>query len=120
MSQRSRGVDHLNRRMKSARGVEVTYTREGSDPVTITAWDGRTLFAVQPRGEGGARAEWGERDYLIVAADMTEAGLGEPQPGDRITEDGVTYELMPSTTEPAWRWADQERARYRLHCKAVS
>lgn len=120
----SRGADHLNRRLKQSAGVSVIYSRDGESPVPLTVVVGRTLFAVEPRFEGAARAEWGERDYLIVAADMELAGLGEPQAGDRITEllpvEGLTtFELMPDSREPAWRWSDADRTRYRCHMKRV-
>jgi hypothetical protein len=114
----------LPARMKQAGGKSVTYARAGSSDVTLTVWVGRTLFAIEGRGEGAARVEWGERDYLIAAADMADAGLGVPQVGDRITEvlpveGAVTFELMPDSREPPWRWSDADRTTYRLHVKQV-
>lgn len=115
----------LPARMKQCAGKSVTYARSGSSDVTLTAWVGNTLFAIEGRGEGAARVEWGERDYLIAAADMATVGLGEPRAGDQITETlpvegATTFEVMPVAGEPAWRWADGDRTFYRLHAKKVS
>ena len=68
----------------------------------------------------GARIEFGDRDYLITAADLT---FGEPALGDRITESigsegSRTFEVMtPNTGEPAWRYSDQGRTVWRIHTK---
>ncbi len=120
----SRGADALVRRMKAAAGVSVTYTR-GVTSAALTPWVGRTLFARQPTDPGGAAAVWGDRDYLLAVADLAAAGFAAPQKGDRLTETiagtPVTFEVTtPDTGEPAWRYADQTRAIYRLHVKRVS
>jgi len=95
--------------------------RRGNTTIDLTnlAWTGRTVFASNL--EGGARIEFGDRDYLIAVADLT---FGEPRTGDRITETvgGVdyTFEVMtPDTGEPSWRFSDQGRTVYRLHTKQV-
>ena len=108
--------------MKAGAGVTVLYSRSGQSPRTITAWVGRTLFSIAEPGSAGNRVEWGDRDYLIAAIDI--ASLGEPQRGDRITEvlaEGtVVFEVMPPSGEPAWRWSDQQRTVYRVHCKRIT
>jgi hypothetical protein len=101
-------------------GVSVTYTR-GATTRTITALEGRTVFSSQL--DGGPRIEFGDRDYLIEAADLT--AFGEPQLGDRITEViGSTTRVWeiktPGTGEPAWRWSDPGHTRYRVHTVQVS
>jgi len=124
MTLMARGATALVTRMKAAAGVSVTYTR-GASSAALTPWVGRTLFARQPTDPGGAAAVWGDRDYLLAAADLTAAGFGLPQKGDRLTETlagaPVTFEVVtPDTGEPAWRYADQTRLIYRLHVKRVS
>jgi hypothetical protein len=98
----------------------VTYTRGATVLTEVPAVVGRTVFASNQMG--GARVEFGDRDYLIAAADLT---LGEPALGDRITEtiDGaaVVFEIVtPDTGEPAYRWSDGEtRVTWRVHTKRV-
>lgn len=115
----------LNGMLGQAAGVAVTYTR-GATAIDITAASGqatvgRTAFA--SNRTGGARIEWGDRDYFIAAAAI--AALGEPAEGDKVTEtingvECVFKVLLPNTGEPAWRWSDGEtRTTYRLHVKQV-
>lgn len=113
--------DWLNRTLQTAGGVSVVYVR-GVQSLPLTAVVGRTAFAqVGGQNAAGAAVIWGDRDYLITAADLT---LGEPRRGDRITEtiDGVAcvFECMAPGNEPAWRWSDAGRTKYRIHTKQVS
>lgn len=122
MSLRSRGSAALTRRLQQSDGVTVTYTR-GAESATLTAWVGSTLFA-RTLDEPGASVVRGERDYLIPVASLVLGGSTTPQKGDRITETiggaAVTFELQTPTGEPAWRYSDADRARYRVHMKKVS
>ncbi len=116
----SRARDWLPGKVQAAAGVAVTYTR-GATSLSLTAVVGNTLFAAAAE-PGGARVLWGERDYLVIADDLT---LGVPAEGDRIAEviDGttVTFEVMPTDTgEPAFRYSDPQRTVWRLHCKKVA
>lgn len=109
----------LSTGLKDAAGVSVVYSR-GETSLSITAIPGRTVFSSNQ--DGGARIEFGDRDYLIVASDLT---YGEPALGDRIAEtiDGTstTFEVVtPNTGEPAWRWSDPAHTRWRIHTKQVS
>lgn len=113
----SRGQAMLTRRMKQAAGVSVTYTRKGQSITVSAAILGRAVFSSNL--DGGARIEFGDRDYLIAVDDLT---FGAPQLGDRITEsvDGVAcvFEVMtPATGEPAWRYSDPGRTLWRIHVK---
>jgi hypothetical protein len=106
--------------LAAAAGVSVTYSRTGQSSLTITAVPGRTVFSSNQ--DGGARIEFGDRDYLIEASALT---YGAPALGDRIAEviDGVTttFEIVtPNTGEPAWRWSDPSHTRWRIHTKKVS
>lgn len=105
--------------MKQGAGVSVSYSRLGETDLTLTVWEGRTVFASNL--DGGARIEFGERDYLIPVDDLT---YGEPELGDRVTQtlngESVVFEVAtPTTGEPCWRYADAGRTFYRLHCKRV-
>ena len=110
----------LPAQLKLAAAVSVTYAR-GANSINLTPIVGRTVFASNM--DGGARIEFGERDYLIFASDM--ASLGVPAEGDRITEviDGLTsvFEVVPPATgEPAWRWSDPGHTTYRIHMKRAA
>lgn len=115
------GITLLNRLEESAAGVSVTYIR-GAQTLDITAVVGRTAFAQTAPSPGGASLIIGDRDYLIDVADLT---WGEPAEGDRIeqtvNEVDCVFELMrPDTGEPAWRFSDPTRTKYRLHMKQVA
>ena len=119
----SRGQAWLNSKLQTAAGVSTVYAR-GAYTLNLTPWVGRTVFASNL--EGNARIEFGERDYLIPAANLILNGATtEPAIGDRITEtvggESKVFEIMrPSNGEPAWRWSDSSQTRYRIHVKRVS
>jgi hypothetical protein len=144
-----RGQATLVRRMKDSAGRDVVYTRTFQDPqsmpvptrvsITLTAWIGNSLFS-RTQSDPGAAVTWGDRDYLIAAADLVLANLSPltmpppalsdpmltvPRIGDRIAEviAGVptTFEVMPTDNgEPPWRYSDQMRTTVRLHVKRVT
>ncbi len=124
MSLFTRGQALLNRLLAEQSPVGsagVTYTRVGGFAATLPAWVGRTLFALD--SGSAARVEWGERDYLVsVAAFEAAFGPGTlPARGDRITEEGAgIFELQTPTGEAAWRYSDQTRTLFRLHCQRVT
>ena len=111
------GANWLAAQKQEWDSVEIEYVREGT-PLSIVAEVGRTLFTSNL--VNAARVEWGDRDYLILVADLT---FGEPVEGDRITEeingDELTFEVVSPGGEPAWRYSDPHRTRYRVHCKQV-
>lgn len=125
MSLVSRGSAAHKRRAKLSAGVSITYAR-GVDSVELTAWEGRTLFAIESRQEGAARVQWGDKDYLIVASELILDGdTVTPREGDRITqtlpEGDVTFEVLPPNRgEPAWRYSDPQRTILRVHVKEVA
>jgi hypothetical protein len=97
----------------------VTYRRGATVLTGVPAVVGRTAFSSNQLE--GPRVEWGDRDYLIAAADL--AAIGEPAEGDEVEQTiggvPVVFKVLPpGTGEPAWRWSDGEtRVTYRLHCK---
>ena len=121
----ARGQALLNRTFSEYEAVTVIYVR-GELSAPVCAWRGRTLFAVEPKRQGGARVEWGEMDYLLLLADLYDAGFGEPAEGDRIVDTfcepagETTFEVMKNLAEPAWRYSDHGRTRARVHAKRVN
>ena len=120
MNLHQRGQRLLNRvtRSETGTGVSVLYTRGATTaPLVVTPSVEDLDATTQPSPT--ARNLDRERDYLIVLADIVSAGFGVPADGDRITEtlNGVaeTFEVTARRTEPAWRWADAQRTRVRVH-----
>lgn len=116
-----RGMDWLNETHKENCSFEATYTRGGVS-ITITVRLGRTVFA--SNRQGGARIEFGEMDFLIDVADLVISGSAtRPAEGDRlaivIRGTAYTFEIMPISGEPAWRFSDEYRMCFRIHCKEV-
>lgn len=119
----SRGADFLNRALGNAAGQTLTYTR-GVTSDTLTGWAGNEQRDQVQQPSTGTRVNDRERDFLLSYSEMTLAGFDEPAVGDRITEtingDEVTWEVKPRDTEPAWRWSDTTRTRYRVHTRRVT
>lgn len=100
----------------------ITYIR-GAYQISLTgiAWSTAPRFLREP-AEGETSLSQSDRDYMIPAADLTHSGEEwEPQKGDRIEEaaGGVTlvFDVLPASSEPEWRWADDERTIRRVHTK---
>lgn len=135
-----RGHALMERLLGSAGGIAVRYVHYKKDAVTgdykvvgsvdITAEsgdciEGRTVYS--SNRQDAARIQFGELDFIIKASAL----MFEPREGDRIVdlfkqdEDGNwlpqrTYEVMqPNSTDPALRWSDPQRTRYRIHVKLV-
>lgn len=108
----------LSTQVQTAAAASVTYAR-GAETATVTAVVGRTVFA--SNAEGAARVEFGDRDYLILAADLVAANANWTKPaiGDRITDsEGRVFEVVtPDTGEPAWRYSDPQHTTWRIHTK---
>lgn len=123
MSRRTNAAAALNSRQQKAQttGNTITYTRVSGGPdvdLTNKAWDGSTAFRrIGVSDVGAAAVVFGDRDYLIPAADL---GF-EPERGDRITETingtPTVYEIVAPLDEPDWRWSDSGETRYRVHTK---
>lgn len=122
------GPAMLNRVMKATYPVAVTYSRK-VDGVTysvvgLTGWLGNTLFSGLT--ESAVAVQWGQVDVLLAAADLVLGGQPTaPTAGDRLvmTVGGVsgTWEVKgPETGEPAWRWSDHTRTRFRIHLNRVN
>jgi hypothetical protein len=91
----------------------VTY-RRGASSSLVAATVGKTVFDLDDGGGAVLRVE--SRDYLILAADLSQ---GTPQAGDRIVDQGVVYEVANFGSEPAWRYSDPYRRTLRIHTKQV-
>ena len=126
MSLSSRGAAALVRRAKVAEGVPVTYTPAATGVgVALTVVPGATHY-VTATDNGVQRLEISERDYQIAAADLAAAGIAGPALYDLITDTDPTtggplaFSVQdPENGEPAFRYASQSRALWRVHCKRV-
>lgn len=60
-------------------------------------------------------------DFIVEAADLKISGQQiEPKPGDRISFNGLVFELAALGGEPCYRVHGQDYASYRLHTKRVA
>lgn len=123
------GVKMLNSLQRESCSQSVTYQR-GSDSVTVRATISSSRGETQL--EYGVRETWEARDFLISCDDLVLDGdRVEPAEGDRIVESALnesdevvsteTYVVLPPNEhEPAWRYSDEHRLRYRIHTKPLS
>lgn len=108
-------IDDLNDTLDDMVGVSVAYSR-GATSATITATIGETIFE-SDNEFGVLRIE--SRDFIVTKSRLDDAGFGEPQRGDRITEtqgsDLVTHEVLDRQGAMPFRYCDQSRKRVRIH-----
>jgi len=124
----TRGRALLDRGLEAVAAVTLTVSRRFDGEPTRTgaitdAIVGRTVF--RHTDVGPSAIEFGERDYLIPVASYIIGGRAvEPADGDRFVESvngtDLTFEVLPVTGEPAWRYSDPDRTRYRVHVKRVT
>lgn len=113
----------LDRQFRTHASSTVTYRRGGAG-VEIVATIGRSVHQ-DNRGDGGPALRVVSRDYLVDVAELVLGDtLIEPKAGDRIREtqaDGrvAVYEVATMPGEPAWRFSDSFRRRFRIHTKFV-
>jgi len=79
------------------------------------AW-GETDAIEFTENAGGLRIE--RRDAIIRDWSPLTKRFGQPQPGDTIEQDGLTFEVMPMGDEPCYRWSGKRHA-LRIHTKLV-
>ncbi len=105
--------------LRSVAGEQVTYYRGGA-AYLVPACRGKSDFQID---DGTSiRVESTDRDYLIGAADLANAGLiGTPARGDRIIDNGEVYECQaPTDGSKPWAWSDPAHTTYRIHSKKVT
>lgn len=103
-SQRASCMAHAATYSRLSTSVTVNVTVGLRDQV-VNAADGSVMMIVH------------SRDFILTAADL--AAFTEPLRGDRIVDDGHTYEVLPMESVPCWQWADQGHIDYRIHTKEV-
>jgi len=100
----------------------VAYQR-GNQQADVIATIGKSSYQ-QDSGDGMlTRAQ--VRDYLIDTVQLViDDQLVLPRSGDRILEsDGsktFVYEVMALGDQPAWRYSDVFRLKFRIHTKLIS
>lgn len=115
------GLGFLADQLEEHASRTVTY-RRGAQAVELAATLGSSLLRVTERG-GATRVVRTDRDFLIRAALLEDAGLARPRDGDLVDVafGGVTrrYEVMPVGDEPAWRYSDPHQTIVRVHAKSL-
>ena len=103
---------------RRVRGEIVTYTR-GAYSVSLLAVRGtRDWSRVAP--QQGVKVGDRSTDWLIKQADLVDSGAAEiqPQRGDEISVDGVTFRVMPyGPDSQLWMYHDRDRKFLRVHTK---
>lgn len=115
----AQGHAWLDRQRRAYASQDVRYARGADVLASVPATIGRTLFDLTDADGVVTRAE--SRDFIITAADLIlpTAGSIEPKVGDKITEGGFVYEVLPFGNEPHWRWGDPARVSLRIHTKQI-
>lgn len=107
-----------------AGSTSLTYSRAGSDPVTLTGTQGKKKFRIQEPGQPVVIVE--SVDFLILVADlMIDSALTEPLRDDEISRvQGSTkfiYKVLPFAREiPFFEYSDTGKTVYRIHTKLFS
>ncbi len=110
------GDSWLTAKRHESMSKAVTYSR-GAQQVTVNATVGRTIEQ-QVAEDSGVVLETRSRDFLIRSADLVLGGVTvTPMPGDLITEDGYSFEVLPAGIDPPWRYSDVERTTIRVRTK---
>lgn len=111
--------------LRSKRHENATSTitiRRGASEAEVLATPGQSRF--DHADDNGIVREIESRDWLIRTEDYAFSGdVVTPELGDRVvdTVDGVgwVYEVLSVQGEPAWRYADSNRATLRVHTKYI-
>jgi hypothetical protein len=116
------GLAWLAGQLRANASDTVVYSRGGRSAI-LQATPGSVVLQLSD----GAGQSWVERtdaDFLIPAADLAAAAMGDPQRGDTLALTlGTTtyvYEVLPLANEPPWRWSGIVGVEYRVHGKLIS
>ena len=114
-----RGASFLGSRLQTAAGREVVYSRK-SQSVTLTGWPSLQEYEVDD--EDGIPRRVTFYDWTFITAELDFANDEETfaaRPGDQITVDGETYELMPPGKKPVAERLDAFGLNTLIHTKRV-
>lgn len=113
--------DWLGPKLEESAGGTLTLTRGGESTALVPFVRGQVAF--RSEADGGVRVQIGDRDYLVAVSEYVIGGtLVKPENGDQFQETGASevWEIQDVPGEPAWRYSDPERTRYRIHVKRVT
>ena len=116
------GVEWLTSQLKNNVGQSVTY-RRGAYSVVVSATLGESSHDIVT--PAGIVVEVHSRDFLIDVADLVLNGVqATPERGDTIEHVDsqgltVTHELMSLSNQPAWKYSDPYRLKYRIHTERI-
>ena len=120
----SSGAAWLAGQLKAHVKTTVTY-RRGATNVSLSATKGQTEYEQVDESGFGQRILF--VDFIITAADLVLSGSSTPTlpaRSDTIEETigsaTHTYEVLPTDTEPCYRFSDPHRKGLRIHTKQKS
>jgi len=110
------GLTRLFARLQTKATATVTYNRRGGSSVAVEAVPGSAEH--QGSDEFGFPLLTDSRSFVCEYADISGVltGSGEPERGDTITHDGVTYEVLPQGSgKTVWDWSGPGRVLIRIY-----
>lgn len=113
------GATWLAEQLKEHSGREVEYTAKAGASFEATGTRTSIDFEVVST-DGQTMTHFVGYDYLFTAADLTDGVTPIlPVEGDRIEDDGETYEVMPLAGRPCYERADAWGVTLTVHTKRI-
>ncbi len=112
----SRATTRCLSAVRAAAGTPVTYAR-GNASVNVTGVPGTTEFENET---GDIVTDYERRDFMIeVAVLILDGDPVTPQRGDRITDNGEVYEVLPRPDGPVFGFSDRDRTTFRINTRRI-
>ena len=99
---------------RAAGGVKVTYNRASGDSLTLACIVGSTTFE-NGNSVMGETFLLHSNDFIFRTADL---GF-DPERGDSIIYNGVTYTVMIESGQAMYKFCDYSRNNIRVHTKEL-
>jgi len=113
------GATWLAGKLKEYSGRSVVYTAKAGTTFTVTGTRTSIDFEVVSN-DGQTMTHFVGYDYLFTAVDLTDGVTTiVPVEGDRLVDDGETYEVMPLAGRPCYERADAWNITFTVHTKRI-
>jgi len=112
-------LNRVGTRMKELNDNSLTYTRSGETPIEITNFTPEKCDSDQLLALGIAIVNEHWQDIVFDTAALSTLTIPEPRTGDKVTWDGVNYQVTALADE-VFRYTTASRVRIRVHMKEVN